>query len=599
MSTAVPAILGGRYEIGALLGRGGMAEVHVGKDVRLGRTVAVKMLRPDMARDPSFQVRFRREAHSAASLNHPSVVAVYDTGEDTFDGNPVPYIVMEYVDGSTLRELLSSGSRLVPERALEILDGVLNALAYSHQQGIVHRDIKPGNVMLTRDGQVKVMDFGIARAVADAGATMTQTSAVIGTAQYLSPEQARGEQVDARSDLYSAGCLLYELLTGRPPFIGDSPLSLAYQHVGEAPVPPSELDPDLPPGIDAVVLKALTKDRAARYQTASAMRADIASVLAGRPVAAPPAAALQPVEQTSMMPGLGAGAGSAATTIGPSVTSRRDYYDDDRPREGRAGRGLAYTLLALAVISLFIIAGVFGRELLLNGAATEASVPNLSGMTVQKAKAALQDEGLRLGRREQAPSAEVPKGRISDQDPGPGITLEQGDRVNVTVSTGAEMVEVPDLAGFSVTDAIGVLRDFGLRVGDRKPKPSDQEADTVIRSDPGPGEEVERGSEVRLVIASGNNRVPDLAGRTEAEARQLLSAAGFQVGSVEEVQTDEAPAGTVIGQSQAAGAGLPLDSPIDFKVAIPVPDEVEPTEAPTEVPPTETPPPTETTPPPA
>ena len=187
MSTAVPATLGGRYEIGALLGRGGMAEVHVGQDVRLGRTVAVKMLRPDMARDPSFQARFRREAHSAASLNHPSIVAIYDTGEDTFDGNPVPYIVMEYVDGSTLRELLASGSRLVPERALEIVDGVLNALAYSHQQGIIHRDIKPGNVMLTREGHVKVMDFGIARAIADMGATMTQTSAVIGTAQYLSP----------------------------------------------------------------------------------------------------------------------------------------------------------------------------------------------------------------------------------------------------------------------------------------------------------------------------------------------------------------------------------------------------------------------------
>ena len=247
MSTAVPQQLGGRYEIGELLGRGGMAEVHIGRDSRLGRTVAVKMLRPDLARDPSFQARFRREAHSAASLNHPAVVAVYDTGEDQFAGNPVPYIVMEYVEGSTLRDLLASGSRLVPERALEIVDGVLAALAYSHQQGIVHRDIKPANVMLTAAGEVKVMDFGIARSLDDMSATMTQTSAVIGTAQYLSPEQARGEQVDARSDLYSTGCLLYELLTGRPPFVGDSPVSVAYQHVREEPVPPSQVDPDVSP----------------------------------------------------------------------------------------------------------------------------------------------------------------------------------------------------------------------------------------------------------------------------------------------------------------------------------------------------------------
>jgi len=285
----VPHQLGGRYEIGDLLGRGGMAEVHIGRDARLGRAVAVKMLRPDLARDPSFQARFRREAHSAASLNHPAVVAVYDTGEDEFAGNPVPYIVMEYVEGSTLRDLLASGRRLMPERALEIVDGVLAALAYSHAHGIVHRDIKPANVMLTRAGDVKVMDFGIARAVADQSATMTATSAVIGTAQYLSPEQARGEQVDARSDLYSTGCLLYELLTGRPPFVGDSPVSVAYQHVREEPQPPSSLDPDVPAAVDAIVMRALTKDREQRYQNADQMRADIGRALAGRDVSAPTA----------------------------------------------------------------------------------------------------------------------------------------------------------------------------------------------------------------------------------------------------------------------------------------------------------------------
>src|SRR5690348_1810986 len=254
-----PRRLGGRYELGAVLGRGGMAEVYLAHDSRLGRTVAVKTLRADLARDPSFQARFRREAQSAASLNHPTIVAVYDTGETDVHGVAVPYIVMEFVDGTTLRDLLKSGHRFTPERAAEITEGTLTALDYSHRHGIIHRDIKPGNVMLTRAGQVKVMDFGIARAVADSAATMTQTSAVLGTAQYLSPEQARGEVVDSRSDLYSTGCLLYELLTGRPPFVGDSPVSVAYQHVREMPAPPSSLEPDIPPLVDAVVMKSLQK----------------------------------------------------------------------------------------------------------------------------------------------------------------------------------------------------------------------------------------------------------------------------------------------------------------------------------------------------
>ena len=270
-----PRLLGGRYELDGVVGRGGMAEVYRARDIRLDRIVAIKTLRADLARDQIFQARFRREAQSAASLNHPSIVAVYDTGEDMVTGVPVPYIVMEYVDGRTVRDLLQEGHRLLPERSLEIIDGVLRALDYSHQAGIVHRDIKPGNVMVTRNGDIKVMDFGIARAMSDAQATMTQTAQVIGTAQYLSPEQARGERVDARSDLYSAGCLLYELLTGRPPFTGDSPVAIAYQHVRENPVPPSRVDPDVPAWADAIVLKAMAKSPADRYQTAADMRADL------------------------------------------------------------------------------------------------------------------------------------------------------------------------------------------------------------------------------------------------------------------------------------------------------------------------------------
>src|SRR5207237_5511072 len=262
-----PRLLGDRYELEGVVGRGGMAEVYRARDLRLDRIVAIKTLRPDLARDHTFQARFRREAQSAASLNHPSIVAVYDTGEDNSTGTTVPYIVMEYVDGRTVRDLLIEGHRLLPERTLEIIDGVLRALDYSHQAGIVHRDIKPGNVMVTRNGDVKVMDFGIARAMSDAQATMTQTAQVIGTAQYLSPEQARGERVDSRSDLYSTGCLLFELLTGRPPFQGDSPVAIAYQHVREEASPPSHYDPSIPHWADAIVMKALTKDPNYRYQS--------------------------------------------------------------------------------------------------------------------------------------------------------------------------------------------------------------------------------------------------------------------------------------------------------------------------------------------
>ena len=283
-----PKLLGGRYELDGIVARGGMAEVYRARDIRLDRIVAIKSLRADLARDQISLARFRREAQSAGSLNHPSIVAVHDTGEDMATGIPVPYIVMEFVDGRTVRDLLKDGRRLLPERSLEIIDGVLRALDYSHQAGTVHLDIKPGNVMLTRNGDIKVMNFGIARAMSDAQATMTQTAQVIGTAQYLSPEQATGERVDSRSDLYSTGCLLYELLTGRPPFTGDSPVAIAYQHVRENPIPPSRVDPDVPAWADAIVLKAMAKSPADRYQTDADMRADLQRAASGLPVGAPP-----------------------------------------------------------------------------------------------------------------------------------------------------------------------------------------------------------------------------------------------------------------------------------------------------------------------
>src|SRR3954451_9357691 len=332
MSTS-PRLLGGRYELGDVLGYGGMAEVHHGRDVRLGRDVAIKMLRTDLARDPAFQARFRREAQSAASLNHPAIVAVYDTGEDTHDGVVSPYIVMEYVEGRTLRQVLEAEGRLLPQRALEITARICTALDQAHRAGIVHRDVKPGNVMLTPSGEVKVMDFGIARALTSSAATMTQTAAVIGPAHYLSPEQARGEHVDARSDVYSTGCMLYELLTGAPPFAGDTAVAVAYQHVREDPMPPSRVEPDVPASVDAIVLKALAKNPANRYQTAGDRRADIERALAGRPVEATPILAED-----------------AATFIAPPATTVLLTHPPLR-----RGRGAAYTVLGLATLAVFLV----------------------------------------------------------------------------------------------------------------------------------------------------------------------------------------------------------------------------------------------------
>jgi serine/threonine-protein kinase len=360
-----PRRLGGRYELGHVLGRGGMAEVYLAHDTRLGRSVAVKTLRADLARDPSFQARFRREAQSAASLNHPTIVAVHDTGEDHIDGVSIPYIVMEYVDGSTFRTLLHSGRKLLPERSMEMTIGILQGLEYSHRAGIVHRDIKPANVMLTRNGQVKVMDFGIARAMGDSSMTMTQTAAVIGTAQYLSPEQAKGDQVDARSDLYSTGCLLYELLTVRPPFVGDSPVAVAYQHVREEPQPPSVFNPEITPEMDAIVMRALVKDPDYRYQSADEMRSDIEACLDGRPVAATAAMGSvgyggYPDDQPTTA--LRTDSSAGPTTMLPPMNRYNERPDRRRQKKNNTSTILLVVAGVLLLVSAILIGKWLGKQ---------------------------------------------------------------------------------------------------------------------------------------------------------------------------------------------------------------------------------------------
>ena len=560
-----PRTLGDRYELGAEIGRGGMAEVVEAQDLRLHRRVAVKLLRPDLAKDPTFLPRFRREAQAAAGLNQPNIVAVYDTGEDELhDGTEnvrVPYIVMEYIDGLTLRQLLHSGRRLLPERALELTAGILAALDYSHRHGIVHRDIKPANVMLTRTGEVKVMDFGIARAAADAQSTMTAASTVMGTAQYLSPEQARGEVVDARSDLYSTGCVLFELLTDRPPFVGESPVSVAYQHVGETPPVPSELDPSIPAAIDAIVAKALAKDREERYQTAAEFRNDVERAIAGMPMTAaagmtavlPMAPAAVPIAgATAMMPAVDSGADAALL--------------DDEPKKSNPWMWVAI----VAVVVLVGVGAVFAGRLLSSDTATKVAVPNVVGQTVDQASLTLSQSGLKLG-QETTQVSDKPINTIIQQDPIAGAQLEQGQGVAVVISAGKAQVTVPNLVGLtSEADARTALADAKLNLGSVSEADSDAPQGSVIKQSPAANTSVDAGSRVNITVSNGKVTVPSVVEKSEAQAKSDLANAGFQVNVVTQ-PTSGTPAGIVLAQSPQGGATAVKGTLVTITVAVAAP----------------------------
>ncbi|WP_371578829.1 Stk1 family PASTA domain-containing Ser/Thr kinase [Streptomyces sp. NBC_01314] len=555
-----PRRLGGRYELGQVLGRGGMAEVYLAMDTRLGRTVAVKTLRADLARDPTFQARFRREAQSAASLNHPAIVAVYDTGEDYIDGVSIPYIVMEYVEGSTLRELLHSGRRLLPERSMEMTIGILQGLEYAHRNQIVHRDIKPANVMLTRNGQVKVMDFGIARAMGDSGMTMTQTSAVIGTAQYLSPEQAKGEQVDARSDLYSTGCLLYELLTVRPPFIGDSPVAVAYQHVREEPQPPSVFDPEITPEMDAIVLRALVKDPDYRYQSADEMRADIEACLDGQPVAA--TAAMGSVGYGGYpddQPTTALRADAGATTMLPPVGPDDGYgYDDRQGRRRQQKKNNTSTiLLVLAGVLVLIGAILIGRWMFPGNDASKETFKNPSFVGQSEAEAKRSAINVDLEVAVTKDECENQKtGNVCSQNPAAGDPVKKGDTIALVISTGAPKITVPDVQGIKFDEAEAQLTDKGFKV-EKKTEESERTAGIVIAQDPDGGK-IEKGSTVTLTVAKAPDKetVPDVS-RQSCDAAKNQMAANNLVGTCTEVETDDDNlVGKVVATTPEAGSEL-------------------------------------------
>ncbi|MFC0546396.1 Stk1 family PASTA domain-containing Ser/Thr kinase [Kutzneria chonburiensis] len=552
MST--PRLLSNRYELGETLGYGGMSEVHKGRDVRLGRDVAVKVLRADLARDPQFQERFRREAQNAAALNHPAIVAVYDTGETKTEYGPLPYIVMEYVDGRTLRDIVKTQGPLTGKRAMEVMADVCAALDFSHRHGIIHRDVKPANIMITKTGAVKVMDFGIARAIHDGQAAVTQTAAVIGTAQYLSPEQARGEAVDARSDVYAAGCVLFELMTGQPPFTGDSPVAVAYQHVREEPPAPSSVNPQVTPALDSIVLKAMAKGPANRYQSAAEMRADLVRVLSGQRPSAP--AVMSAEERTAFM-GNGNGARTQVVTgrHRPAPASEEPEYDAydfeaDEEAERRARRKRALTIAGVVLICIAVLAlAAWLTTMFLSGngnnnSANNAEVPKVTGMQQSVALQMIRDKGFVNPTVNYVPcgasvDGSTPTcttdqvGNVISQDPQSG-TVPKTTSIKLVVGKAPNTFALPDEQGKSQDDATKELQSRKLVVSPTTTTEVVQDTKLIGKvssTSPPAGSPVAEGATITLVIGKGPDLVdvPDQTGQPFDVAKSNLEGAGFKV----------------------------------------------------------------------
>ncbi|WP_436063846.1 Stk1 family PASTA domain-containing Ser/Thr kinase [Arthrobacter sp. LjRoot14] len=620
-------VLNGRYELGELIGRGGMADVHRGVDTRLGRTVAIKLLRPDLARDPQFQARFKREAQAVAALNHPSIVAIYDTGDHAVPGGPedtvrVPYIVMEFVSGKTLRDLIRAKEVSI-DHAIDFTLGVLSALEYSHRAGIVHRDIKPANVMFCEDSDtIKVMDFGIARAMADSSATMTQTQAVVGTAQYLSPEQARGETVDARSDLYSAACLLYEMLTGRPPFIGDSPVSVAYQHVREIPEPASSLNPEVSKALDSVLSKALQKNRADRFQDAAAFQRALRAARNGIPVpevaageaptdpnntvpagertalAAPysltgasflddsPSGRLRPVHDT-----LGDDQAIPAQVYEPSESSDLPLgFPPERERTPRQKSRRRTWIATLVIFTLLVLAGgglwLYNMMNQVPPPVAKVDVPAVSALTESEALQRLYNARL-SPQITRLPHDTITKGTAIGTVPAAGTAMEPDSKVTLNISDGPSAVKIPDdLPGRTEAAARDVLRQIGLAgaPGTTMANSATVPTGIVITTKPAPGQTVAVGSTVEIVVSTGKVAMPELRGLPRAEAETALKNLGLGI-DVKEVENSEVEPGKVTEQSDAVNSLVEQGKTIAIVVAKAPAPKPTPTPTPT---PTET-----------
>ncbi len=599
MSNNLPSSLAnGRYQLGQLIGRGGMAEVRVANDTRLGRTVAIKIMRSDLANDEIFLTRFRREAHSVAQMNNPNIVNIYDSGEETGVDETghterMPYIVMEYVKGQTLRDIIKANGPLSQRDAEQVMLGVLGALDYSHRMGIIHRDIKPGNIMISDQGMVKVMDFGIARALDDSVATMTKSQGVVGTAQYLSPEQARGETVDMRSDLYSAGCVLYEMLTGRPPFTGDSAVAIAYQHVSEVATPPSAVVPGLPKMWDQICAKAMAKDRQNRYATASEFKNDVLTFMNG---GIPVAAAFNPLTDLANMKERKEAEQTAATqAMTPNETTATQAYNpvtgqfesvapaasDTMVKSRAEQRALAaknkrrkrnITIGAIIAGLVIILAAVFGFYAYENQRKANALVvvPTFTSETTQdRAKAQLQEIGLRISVKEDTDSTQ-PKGTWTKQDPRGGTKVARGSAVDVWFSTGPKTATVPTVKNLTQDEARSTLEDAGFKVNPsiQSENSNDVPKDRATRTDPAEGSSLEQGETVTLYISTGMTQVPDnLVGKPQDQVINTLRGLGFSTDSRSDQTSDTVPAGSVISINPGSGTVVQQGTSITIHVS--------------------------------
>ena len=541
--------LAGRYEIGDIIGRGGMAEVYLGRDTRLDRKVAIKLLKPDLSTDPKFRERFKQEAQSAARMSHPTVVRVFDAGEEPtqIDGQErtVPYIVMEYVDGRMLRDIIDEGP-LPASEAVRITKGVLTALEYSHRAGVVHRDIKPGNIMLTPGGQIKVMDFGIARAISESGSTIAETGTILGTARYFSPEQAKGEIVDTRTDLYSTGIVLFELLTGRAPFRADTPVAVAYQHVSEQPPKPSEIVPGIAPSMESVVAKALLKRRDARFQTASEFSEALEAALAGESVAV--------IDETDEESFIAEHEQGALTAVLAAVEADEPTAEDETEESSRRpktswlwGGGIAAAVLVLIVV---IWAASLGNS---NSwfAGLSAEVPEVVGMQEADAIAAIEEANLTY--EIERVNDDADPGTVLQQSPGPGTGISPNSPVQLQVSEGPPPSPLPNMAGLTIEQATNVLNQNRLELGETEEQNSATvPAGVIISSSPEQGTVVPIGTPVDFIISTGKVNVPDVVGMGISDAVSTLE--GPEVGFTVQQSADfSCWGGRVLSQSVDPG----------------------------------------------
>jgi serine/threonine-protein kinase len=540
-----------RYELIREIARGGMADVYLARDSKLDRPVALKVLSPELSRDPSFVERFRREAQSAAGLNQPNIVGIFDWGQE----HGTSFIVMEYVDGQTLRDLIQREGTVAPAQIADIGADIAAALSFAHQNGVVHRDVKPGNVLITTAGQVKVTDFGIARA-SGSNDGLTRTGAVMGTATYFSPEQAQGLAVDGRSDVYSLGVVLFEMATGQPPFAGDSPVSTAYKHVREDVVPPSRLVPSIPLELERVILTCLAKDPADRYQSADDVRADLLRFRRGQQVVGNPVTALvTTVPDSTMVQGA-----VPPTAVRPITTT-----PTRPPERKRRGPVIAVVILLLALIG--VIGWLLISQLGGDDAGGTITVDSVVGQQEAAARATLEAQGFTVSvvRR---PNDEIGKGVVVRQDPGAGTKLKKGENVELTVSDGKGSVKVPDVVGLDFEEAQTALQDKGLNVVRHDEASDDVDAGKVTRTNPPADAPVERGSDVEVFVSSGAAQVsvPDVSGADQVAATQTLNNAGLHVQKASQASSS-VPSGTVIDTDPAAGTPVPRGSTVTINVS--------------------------------